>query len=239
MKKNNYKRNGKLLGVIPARAGSKGLKNKCLQRVNGKPLIAYTIEYAKQFEKRFPTIVTTDSEKIKKVAEKHGAYVPFLRPKSLARDTTGMLEVLHHALVAYENEYKVKLDGIVLLDPTAPIRNKKDMLAVENKFRTSDADLVVAVTPSRRNPYFNMFENQSKSNYVRLVKRSKAVRRQDVPHVYDVTNTFWIFSRKAIIKKERIPRKTISHVVAHDYIDIDARCDLRAFVSYVKNKGIC
>ncbi len=113
-----------LLGVIPARGGSKGIKNKNLRKVLNKPLIYYTIKDALSYKKIYKIIVTTDSLEIAEVAKKYGAEVPFIRPKRLAKDNTSMIEVLKHALMKCEQIYSLKINGIVLLDPTNPVKKK-------------------------------------------------------------------------------------------------------------------
>ena len=123
-----------LLGVIPARSGSKGIKNKNLRTVLNRPLIYYTIKDALSYNEIYKTIVTTDSLEIAEVAKKYGAEVPFLRPKKLAKDNTPMLEVLKHALLKCEQKDSIKIQGIVLLDPTSPLRTRGDIKAMINIF---------------------------------------------------------------------------------------------------------
>ena len=169
-----------LLGVIPARGGSKGIKNKNLRTVLNKPLIYYTIKDALSYKKIYKTIVTTDSLEIAEVAKKYGVEVPFIRPKRLAKDNTPMIEVLKHALMKCEQIYSLKINGIVLLDPTSPLRKKENINEMIDIFLESKPDLVVAVTKSRRNPYFNMVKI-NKNGYARLVLEGNFVRRQDAP----------------------------------------------------------
>ena len=123
-----------LLGIIPARGGSKGIKNKNLRKVLTKPLIYYTIRDALSYKDIYKTIVSTDSVEIAEVAKKCGAEVPFIRPKKLAKDNTPMLEVLKHALLKCEQKYSIKIQGIVLLDPTSPLRTRGDIKAMINIF---------------------------------------------------------------------------------------------------------
>ncbi|MBU1863749.1 MAG: acylneuraminate cytidylyltransferase family protein [Candidatus Omnitrophica bacterium] len=222
-----------LLGVIPARGGSKGIKNKNIKKVRGKPLIFYTIKHALNYRKKFQTIVTTDSLPIAHVARKCGATVPFIRPKRLAKDGTAMLDVLKHALVTYEKINAVHVQGIILFDPTSPLRKKGDIDRMIALFVKKKPDLVVAVTKSRRNPYFNMVR-KNKDGYAQLVLRGTVVRRQDAPKIFDITNTCWIFSRQAILRGWRIPKRTMVYETHAPYVDIDTKEDFKMFEQLLK-----
>ncbi len=226
-----------ILGVIPARAGSKGIKNKNLQSIANVPLIAYTIRQALRYAGIDRVIVTTDSKKIALVAVRYGAAVPFLRPKQLGRDRTPMLAVLKHALVECEKFYACRVKGVVLLDPTSPVREPKEMETMIKMFVRHQPDLLVAVTPSRRSPYFNMLVKET-NGYARLISKKKFFRRQDAPRAFDITNTCWIFSRKAILLRQRIPRRTAVYEIKNPYIDIDRKADLERFRQYLDSGRI-
>ena len=223
-----------LLGVIPARSGSKGIKNKNLRPVLNKPLIYYTIKDALNYKIIYKVIVSTDSLEIADVAKNYGAEVPFIRPKKLAKDNISLIQVLRHALKKCEQIYSMKISGIVLLDPTSPIRNKNDIEEMINIFLNRRPDLVVAVRKSKRNPYFNMLK-MNKKGYGQLVLKGDFVRRQDVPPVFDITNNCWIFSRKAILENLRIPYKTIPYVIDGLYTDIDNESDLKIYECFLKS----
>lgn len=223
-----------LLGIIPARSGSKGIKNKNLRTVLNKPLIYYTIKDALSYEEIHKIIVSTDSIEIAEVAKKYGAEVPFMRPKKLAKDNTSMMEVLKHALMECEQIFSSKIHGIVLLDPTSPLRRKDEIKKMINIFLKRKPDLVVAVSKSRKNPYFNMVKT-NKSGYAELVLKGNFVRRQDAPPIFDITNNCWIFSRRAVLRGSRIPRKTIVYEIDSFYIDIDREDNLKVFEWFLKS----
>lgn len=117
----------KILGVIPARGGSKGIKNKNLHNLNGKPLISYTIEAAKKSKLITDFIVSTDCLEIKRVSESYGANVPFIRPKHLSDDKALAVPTIQHAVSFCETFNKSKYDYIVMLQPTAPLRTYEDI----------------------------------------------------------------------------------------------------------------
>jgi CMP-N-acetylneuraminic acid synthetase len=225
-----------LLGVIPARSGSKGIKNKNLRMVLGKPLLSYSIQDALTYTKLHKTIVTTDSPEIARVARENGATVPFIRPKTLARDDTPMLAVLKHALLKCERLYGRKIDGIVLLDPTSPLREKAEIEDMIDLFLKKKPDLVVAVSKCRKNPYFNMLKID-KNGFGRLILKGDFVRRQDAPPLFDIANNCWIFSRRAVLNGWRIPKRTIPYVIKSFYTDIDKEDDLKFLEWHLRSKG--
>jgi len=227
---------GIILGVIPARGGSKGIPGKNLRQVLGKPLIGYTVEEALAFKSVDKVIVTTDSPAIAATARSFGAEVPFLRPKALARDRSSMLDVLKHALRTCERLYGIRIDGIFLFDPSSPLRDEKDLAAMAGLFRREKPDLVVAVSPCRRNPYFNMLK-AGRNSYAGLVLKGRFIRRQDAPPIFDITNNGWLFSRRAVLRGWRLPRRTIAYEVRSVTIDIDREEDLDLLEFFMKRRG--
>ena len=126
-------KNKRILALIPARGGSKGIKDKNIIELCGKPLIAYSIDAAKNSKYIDDILVSTDSEKIAEVAKKYGARVPFLRPYELATDTSTTLDVVLHA-IDYVNKEEKKYDTLILLQPTAPLRKTEDIDSAIEKF---------------------------------------------------------------------------------------------------------
>lgn len=127
-------------GFIPAKSNSKGLKNKNIKIFNNKPLIYWTIKAANESKKISNFLVSTDSKKIKKIAKRYKANVPFLRPKRLSRFNTPMIEVVKHAYKFYK-----KFDAVVLLQPTSPLRDYRDIDNACKIFEKSKADSLIAV----------------------------------------------------------------------------------------------
>jgi CMP-N,N'-diacetyllegionaminic acid synthase len=134
-----------VLGIIPARGGSKGVPNKNIKLLCGKPLIAYTIEVAKS-SKLNKIIVSTDSELIAEIAKSFGADIPFIRPDELSSDTAKSLDVAIHALKEAEKIYKENFDAIMLLQPTTPFRTTEEInQAIMLLESNLDADSVISV----------------------------------------------------------------------------------------------
>ena len=112
-----------IIGIIPARSGSKGVKNKMIKDFSGKPLISWTIKAALKSKLLNKVIVDTNCKEIAGIAKKYGAEVPYLRPQELAQPETSMDEVLINAINVCENELNHRIDALVLLLPTNPMRN--------------------------------------------------------------------------------------------------------------------
>ena len=156
--------NNKILAVITARAGSKRLPDKNILDLAGKPLIAWTIEPAKQSKFIDKIIVSTDSIKIKNISEKYGVEVPFIRPKELASDSASSISVLKHAILFYKN----KFDYIVLLQPTSPLRKTLD---IDNaiKMLGEKTEAIVSVCETEHSPLWTnvLPKDLSMSNFIK------------------------------------------------------------------------
>jgi CMP-N,N'-diacetyllegionaminic acid synthase len=192
----------KILVVICARGGSKGIPGKNIKPLAGKPLIAHSILAAKKFGLADRIIVSTDDEKIKAVAQEYGAETPFTRPAELANDTIGRIAAVIHAVQAAEAHYHEKYDIVMDLGNMAPLRNQEDMMgALKLLVDTPETDVVYTVTPAGRNPYYNMVEidHQGYSKMSKTLPTS-ASSRQTAPKVYDMNDSIYAIWRDALIK---------------------------------------
>ncbi len=177
----------KVLAIIPARGGSKRLPQKNILDLNGKPLIAWTIESALQSKYIDKVIVSTDSLAIKKISEKYGAEVPFIRPESLSTDIASSIDVIKHALSFYHN----KFDYVVLLQPTSPLRIFSD---IDSAFEliTKEVKAVVSVCETEHSPLWSntLDANLSMRNFIRDELKNK--RSQDLPVYYRLNGAIYI-----------------------------------------------
>ena len=185
----------KVLFCIGARGGSKGFKNKNIGIINGKPLIAWSIEQALASKYCDQVVVSTDSKEIADVAKLHGAVVPFLRPAHLANDTAGKWDVWQHALTACEEIFKMKYDLYIDLDCTSPLRDTADIDKVIEMHLSSEVDAVFTVCEARKNPYFNLVEPNS-NGYLKISKVLDApiLCRQAAPPVYEHVASIYALS---------------------------------------------
>ena len=141
----------KTLGIIPARSGSKGLKNKNILTFAGKPLIAWTIEAGINSELQ-DIIVSTDCEKIAELSKSYGADIPFIRPKSLASDTASSADVILHAIEQLSNRGK-SYDYVFMLEPTSPLRDASDINRALHQLKSSEhGEAIVGITRMPRKP---------------------------------------------------------------------------------------
>ena len=144
-----------ILCTICMRAGSKGLKNKNLMKINNKYLMQYTIDSAIKSNLFDKIVFSTDSKKIYKIANQLGAESWFLRPKKLASSTTPKIPVILDLLYRSEKKFEKKYDYVIDLDITSPLRLPKDITRAFNKFILDDCDNLLSVTKAKKNPYFN------------------------------------------------------------------------------------
>jgi len=227
----------KILGTICARGGSKGVKNKNIRNLLGKPLIAYTIEYFTKWNKADRIVCSTDSKEIADIAKKYGAEIPCFRPPELATDTASKIPVLQHILKICEKEDSCEYEIIVDLDPTAPLRKRKFLEEAFKKFIDSNADVLFSVTKAHKNPYFNMVE-LDKNGYAHLSKAGSFNRRQDAPQVYELNASIYIYKRDFLLKTNSVfsDKSIIYEMPDIVSIDIDREKDFLYIEFLLKNE---
>lgn len=219
----------KLLCIICARGGSKGIKNKNLLNIDGKSLLAHSILLAKKIKMFSKIIVSTDSKKIAKEAIKFGADVPFVRPKRLAGSRSPEILSWKHAILFYEKK-KIFFDGIISLPSTSPLRKLVDIKNVINKFKKNFFDTVVCVTESPNNPYFNILEKKKNGYYNIVIKLKNYIHnRQQAPKTYNVTTVCFASNCKFVLKSNNLfsGKVGIVKVPFERSIDIDNIIDYK------------
>jgi CMP-N,N'-diacetyllegionaminic acid synthase len=186
----------RVIATLCARGGSKGLPGKNLRPLAGKPLIVHTIEQALACRAIEGVFVSTDDAQIAEVAERAGAQVPLLRPAELATDEAPKLPAIEH-LVAHLERGGMKIDTVVDLQPTSPLRTPQDIEAALALLK--DADLVVSVTEPSHNPYFTLAETDAQG-WLQLSKAAGFARRQDAPAVWGLNGSIYVWRRAALPK---------------------------------------
>lgn len=169
----------RILAVIPARGGSKGLPGKNIRLLAGKPLIAWTIEAAARSRRLTRTVISTDDPGIAEVARKWDGDVPFLRPAEIATDTASSEDVLFHALDASGEDF----DWVCLLQPTSPLRTGLDIDGCIDACLEAEADCAFSVCVPPKSPYI-MFWLDGGGRMAPLLPQPPSLRRQDLPAVY-------------------------------------------------------
>lgn len=191
-----------ILGIIPARGGSKGIPRKNIRVLCGKPLIAYTIEAALESRllKRF--IVSTDDAEIAEVSRKLGAEVPFLRPPELATDTTPAIEVIHHAHSFMEQQDDIIYDGVAYLEPPAPLRESEDIDNAIQLYLDTRPDSVVSVILANQFHPILMKKIVDGRLLPFCIQEPIGMPRQSYdPPAYMRNGAVYVFSRRNILKK--------------------------------------
>lgn len=189
----------KTLWLIPARGGSKGIPDKNIRPFCGESLVSRAIRQARACADAGDIIyVSTDSVKIREEAEHCGIEIPFMRPAELASDTASTWAVIVDTLKKF-SETGQEFDNVVLLQPTSPFRTEEDIRKASSLWR-HDIDMVVSVTPSKANPYFNLFETD-KQGFLHLSKGDgNFSRRQDAPEVWEYNGAVYVITVKSVLK---------------------------------------
>lgn len=212
------------LFVIPARGGSKGLPEKNIKELCGKPLIAYSIDVARAFVDDKHICVSTDSEEIKRAVESYGLVVPFLRPDYLATDTATTSDVLVHA-VNFFKEQGIEYKKLVLLQPTSPLRSVDDV-AGSLALYSEDIDMVVSVMKSHA-PAVLCSENED--GFVELVYNKNSSGRQQLQDMYEFNGAVYVINLQALLDKGLAKfTKRIKYVMSKEHsVDIDDIYDFK------------
>jgi len=189
----------KVLAIIPARGGSKGIPSKNIQKLGKIPLVAYTINAAKNSKMINRIIVSTNNKKIANIAKKYGAEVPFLRPEKYSRDSSSTLDVVQHTLQFLEKTENYIPDIVTILLPTSPFRPSNLIDESIKQLKNTNATSVVSVHKTRTHP-FKAFKQ--KKNFLipfRLDYR-KYYQRQKLPPFYHTTGAVYTFWYKTLKK---------------------------------------
>ncbi|MEC1178873.1 acylneuraminate cytidylyltransferase family protein [Metasolibacillus meyeri] len=227
--------------TICARGGSKGVKNKNLRQLLGKPLIAHSILQAKASGLFDVIAVSSDNDNILQIAEEHGVDYVIKRPKELATDTAAKLPVIQHCIEQVEQRSSLRFTTLVDIDATSPLRTVDDLRFAVLMFEKHDeATNLITATPSRRSPYFNLVE-ENKNGYVLLSKSldTPLVRRQDAPKTYDMNASIYIWKREAFYDTPSVfTDKTILYVMPEERShDIDSELDFEIVQFLAEKRG--
>ena len=222
-----------ILVVIPARGGSKGLLNKNIKKLNGSPLILYTLKESRKIFSDSQICVSTDSSIIKDIVEKEGLKVPFLSPGNISGDSATSESVLLHAIKWYKNNgFNPKI--VILLQPTSPLRMSSHIIDSLNLFNEK-LDMVVSVKRTKSNPYYILFEENNKG-YLKKLFNTSYKRRQDCPDVWEYNGAIYIINIKSLNKKNISRFNKIKKYVMDEIcsIDIDNELDFNIASFYIK-----
>lgn len=217
-----------ILGLIPARGGSRSIPGKNLVPLAGKPLLAYTCDAALRSKRLTRTILSTDDEEIARVGTACGVEVPFRRPADLARDETPMIEVVRHAVGWLADHEGYRADLVAVLQPTSPLRRAEHIDAAVDLVLETGADTVVSVVevPHQFNPVSLM--RLEEGRLIPFLDQPMILRRQDKPPVYARNGPAVLVVRREVIAQGRLYGDTVRPLeMSHaDSVDIDDADDL-------------
>lgn len=234
--------NKNILAIIPARGGSKGVPRKNIKILNGKPLIAYTIEEAKKSKYIDRIIISTDDEEIANVSKKFNAEIPFLRPKEFAEDNSPTVDSIIHTLNWLKENENYQPDYICVLQCTSPLRTSDDIDGTIEKLESTDMDGAVSICEAEVNPYWTNVFDGDKLNYF-IEEGKKILRRQDLPEVYRMNGAVIVVKTEIVINYNTLePNKITGYVMdSKKSIDIDNMEDFlmaEILINERKNRNI-
>jgi len=214
----------KVLAIIPARGGSKGIPRKNIKLLAGKPLIAWTIEAALQAQGIDRVIVSTEDKEIASVAKQYGAEVPFMRPLALAQDDAPGIAPVLHAIGHLPN-----YNWVLLLQPTSPLRSTEDIEGIIQFCRDEGAPSTVSVTEVSKHPFW-MYQRDDRKRLQPLIpNRPEIARRQDLSSTYALNGALYLARRDWLIDNQGfIGSETLGYVMPEERsVDLDTPQDWR------------
>ncbi|CAL7889495.1 acylneuraminate cytidylyltransferase family protein [Fusobacterium necrophorum] len=229
--------NKKILAVIPARGGSKGIPKKNILEIEGIPLIAYTLQESQKSKYLDRTIISTDDLKIKEVAEQYGGEVPFLRPVELAQDTSKTIDCIVHAVDSLKKMGE-EYDYVVILQCTSPLRKAWHIDEAIEMIVESKETSLVSVSEVEEHPILMRTLNQN-GTLQNLLNVSSTVRRQDFPSFYKVNGAIYIQKLDNNFNLEsNLNDGKLAYVMGKKYaIDIDTLLDIYTVEFYLKGNS--
>jgi len=224
------------LAIIPARAGSKRVSNKNIRLFGGIPLIAHTIRAASNSKKIGRTVVSTDSEGIAKIAREWGGDVPFLRPPEIAGDTSPAIETIVHAVQVLEQGGQ-KVNAVVLLQPTSPLRTATHIDAALELFESSNVDTVTAVCRVREHPYYVwMVDEKGMRPFFSL--HEMTLGRHELPKAVIENGSIFVVRRPVLDRGTMYGERVVPYFMdARSSLDIDTHEDMLLGEIYLREIG--
>lgn len=226
-----------ILGLILARGGSKGIPNKNIKLLNGKPLIAYTIEQALKSKFINRIVVSTDDYKIADISKKYGAEIPCIRPKELSGDNSPSIDSVTHMISFLKENKNYSADYVCLLQCTSPLKTTEDIDGTIKKILDTKMDGSVSVCEAEVNPYWTNVFNNDKLEY--FIKEGKNIlRRQDLPKIYRLNGAIYVVKTDILLKNKTLePENSTGYVMSsRNSIDIDDLMDFELAQLLIKER---
>lgn len=229
-----------ILAIIPARGGSKGVLNKNIKKLDGMPLISYTVNMANDSKYIDRVIVSTDSEKIADVSLSFNAEIPYLRPDELATDTSSTVDAILHLINYLENKEGKLPQYVCLLQCTSPFRTKENIdEAIELLFKNKEFDGVISVEETDDNPYWSNIIGKNGNLKYFIPEGKKILRRQELPKVYKNNGAIYLIKTEVLLKEKTFETDNImAYIMSKESsIDIDTNLDFKFAEFLMKEKN--
>ncbi|MFR9710706.1 cytidylyltransferase domain-containing protein [Paenibacillus sp. MB22_1] len=228
------------LAIITARGGSKGVPLKNIKPLNGVPLIEYTIKAALSSHCIDEVLVTTDHEEIAKVSRKAGALVPFLRPAELATDEAKSVDAMIHAIDYYEKHFNCKVNDVILLQPTSPLRTANDIDQAWNQYQRLHVESLQSVVETSDHPYYLRDINEGILVKYDQQESRTDLRRQDLSKLYRLNGAIYIVKRDIIMNdKTLFSDRCGAYIMSKENsVDIDDWIDFQIAEVLIKNQEL-
>lgn len=227
----------KILAIIPARGGSKGVPGKNIKLLGGKPLLQYTVEVALESNLLNKVVLSSDDENIIVLGGKIGAEVPFVRPNNISEDATPTLEVIKHCL-KYYSEKGENYDAVCLLQPTSPFRSVAFLDEAIARFIAKKTDSLVSVqkVPHQYNPHWTFEENENGILKIATGENEIISRRQDLPNAFHRDGSIYLTKVKTILEQNSLYGNSVSYIESPKefYVNIDTLDDWKLAESKVE-----
>jgi CMP-N,N'-diacetyllegionaminic acid synthase len=216
----------RVLGLIPARGGSKGIPGKNVRLLGGRPLLAYTAEAARASRRLSRVVLSTDDPGIAEVGRSCGLEVPFLRPAGLARDETPTLPVVQHAVAELERAGD-RFDAVCLLQPTSPLRRPEDIDGSIEMLETRGLDAVVSVlpVPPEHNPHWVYFRDGEGLLRLATGEDEPIPRRQELPPAFHRDGSIYVTRRDVLLSGSLYGRRLGGYLVSACSVNLDTPAD--------------
>lgn len=225
--------------TVNVRAGSKGVPGKNLRPVAGVPLFGHSVMQATESGLFDEVVVSSDSPEILRLAPEFGATGTVVRPAELATDTAGKVPAIAHSVLETESRIGQRFTICVDLDATSPLRLVDDITTAVAMFEDSDAESLITGSEARRNPYFNLVEEQPDGTVAVSKKPSGDVfRRQDAPRAFDMNGSIYVWRRDSLVRDPVVfyPSTILYEMPAERSIDVDSEFDLRVVTWLVEER---
>ncbi|HWK77227.1 acylneuraminate cytidylyltransferase family protein [Microbacterium sp.] len=226
--------------TITVRAGSKGVPGKNLRIVAGRPLFGHSVAQAVATGLFDEVVVSSDSDEILALAPTFGATGVVRRPPEMATDTAGKVPAIAHAVRSTEDRTGARYDVCVDLDATSPLRTVDDIRTAVSMFEEVRPESLITGSEARRNPYFNLVEEQPDGTVAVSKKPDDAVlRRQDAPRCFDMNGSIYVWRRESLLEDQVVflPSTILYEMPAERSIDVDSEFDFRIVEWLMTERG--